>query len=279
MVWYLLKGALPMNMERFLARIGFRGELSVDKPTLDKLMAAHINSVTFENLDQQLGHPVTMGLEDIYRKVVEQRRGGWCFELNGLFGWALREIGFEVDYLAGQVGRRADDPEFLADHMLLRVNLDLPLLVDVGFGCGLASSLPFAPNAQLQAPYNVSVSQLDKTYLRYSEHVRGEPATYDFTMTSVDRSYFDPACHRLQTDPQSPFLRTLTAQKRLGDQHLILRGLVLLTVARDANHDQILKSKEELVGCLKNLFGLEVPEIAEIWPSLVQRHEVLFGST
>jgi N-hydroxyarylamine O-acetyltransferase len=162
--------------------------------------------------------------------------------------------------------------------MLLRVNLEEPLLVDVGYGCGLARSIPLAPNAQLQRPYDVSITALDGSFLRYGEQVRSVSGSYDFTLEPVERSYFDAACHRLQTDAASPFLRTLTAQQRRGDDHLVLRGLVLKTIGRDATQELVLQSKEELVHCLRSTFGLEVPSVADIWPKLKHRHDELFNS-
>jgi N-hydroxyarylamine O-acetyltransferase len=97
-------------------------------------MQAHLLAVPFENLDVQLGVAVSTRPEDAYEKVVRRRRGGWCFELNGLFKWALTEIGFEVQSLAGVVGRVASEPPQEPDHLLLRVDCDEPLFVDVGFG-------------------------------------------------------------------------------------------------------------------------------------------------
>lgn len=252
--------------------------MKVNRTVLDQLMTTHVNAVTFENLNQQLGRPVTMSLNDIFEKVVEERRGGWCFELNSLFAWALEQLGFEVQILAGQVGRQEGDAEFLANHMLLRVDLDQPFLVDVGFGCGLARSVPLSPGTHMQSPYDISVRELGDGFMRYSEQVQGDPQTYDFTLTPVERDYFSPACDRLQTDADSPFLRTLTAQRRHGDQHHVLRGLVLRVVGRQATQEQNFHSREQLVDCLREFYGLDVPEIADIWPDLLRRHEELFGS-
>ena len=269
-----------MDLDLFLERIGIPQGVSLgaNRTTLDQLMVAHTNAVTFENLNQQLGRRVTLSLEDIFKKVVEDHRGGWCFELNSLFAWALEQLGFEVQMLAGQVGRQEGAPVFLANHMLLRVDLDEPLLVDVGFGCGLARSIPLLPGTQMQPPYDVSVSELSDGYLRYSEHVRGEPATYDFTLEPVTTSYFDDACERLQTDPESPFLRTLTAQRRESHQHLVLRGLVWRVIGQERTEEQVFASQEQLLTCLNEAYGLDMPEIADIWPDLLRRHEELFGS-
>ena len=92
-----------MDVDAYLVRIGYFDSVQPNRATLEGLMQAHLRSVPFENLDQQLGVPVTTNLADIYEKVVLRNRGGWCFELNQLFGWLLQEIGFEVSFLAGYV--------------------------------------------------------------------------------------------------------------------------------------------------------------------------------
>ena len=268
-----------MNLDRYLERIGYQGTASptADRTALEWLMKTHVNAVTFENLNQQLGRPVSMDLQSTFDKVVEEHRGGWCFELNSLFAWALEQLGFEVQILPGLVGRQEGAP-LVADHMLLRVDLDQPYLVDVGFGGGLAQPIPLQTGTDLQAPYKVSVQVLGDGYVRYGEQVGDKTATYDFSLEPVDVDHFEGACHRLQTDPESPFLRTLTAQRRDGDQHLVLRGLVLRRIGRDTAEETVFTSAAQLVDCLKHTFGLDVPEVSTIWPTLLQRHEELFGA-
>ena len=83
-----------MKLNAYLRRLGWTGTPKVDRETLTGLIHAHLASVPFENLNQQMGIPVSMDLEQIYDKLVHQKRGGWCFELNNLFAWALTELGF-----------------------------------------------------------------------------------------------------------------------------------------------------------------------------------------
>jgi N-hydroxyarylamine O-acetyltransferase len=89
-----------MHLLSYLERVGFRHTPRVDITTLQDLLRAHVCSVPFENLDVQLGRPLTTDVDDAYRKIVIDRRGGWCYEQNGLFGWALQQIGFEVTRVA-----------------------------------------------------------------------------------------------------------------------------------------------------------------------------------
>ena len=90
---------MPMKLQRYLGRIEFRGSVEPNFGTLAAIHKAHVCSVPFENLDVQLGRPQSVRIEDAYEKIVTNRRGGWCYEQNGLFGWSLSEIGFNVSAL------------------------------------------------------------------------------------------------------------------------------------------------------------------------------------
>ena len=148
----------PMDLSAYLDRIAFTGDPRPDRATLDALMHAHLMAVPFENLDQQLGRRVTTNLTAAYAKVVDRQRGGWCFELNGLFGWALAEIGFEVDSLAAFVDRDPAAPR-PASHKCLRVQCGEPLLVDVGFGGSQLQPVPLRPGETQQPPYQFAISE------------------------------------------------------------------------------------------------------------------------
>lgn len=117
----------------YLARLGLDG-VSVDAAGLAALQAAHLVAVPFENLDVWAGREVRCDETWTLSKVVERRRGGWCFELNGAFAALLEHLGFRVTRLAATV--LLVDPSPFPDHLTIRVDLDRPWLVDVGFGVG-----------------------------------------------------------------------------------------------------------------------------------------------
>ncbi|WP_051927398.1 arylamine N-acetyltransferase family protein [Ruegeria halocynthiae] len=265
-----------MDLKKYRERIGYSGPLRPDRATLDALIKAQLRMVAFENLDQQMGVPVSNSLISTYDKVVLRRRGGWCFELNTLFQWALRKIGFEVSALAGFVGQDKPTKNQKPDHMLLKVDCDGPLLVDVGFGGGMSASVPLLPGAILQQPYRIALTNERGGFIRYSERLSDTETGFWFTLENVEASVFEPASRNLQTDPNSPFLRTLTAQRRYPGKHVILRGLVKKTIDAESIHEEILSSSQALVDCLKGDFDLTVPEIAACWTKLKQRHQDLF---
>lgn len=266
-----------MELGAYLDRINFATDVRPDRTTLNALMRAHLSSVPFENLDQQFRRPVSTDAPSAYAKVVGRRRGGWCFELNALFGWALSEIGFDVHNLAGHVGRKGSGRTLPADHKFLLVNCDEPLLVDVGFGGSLLEPVPLAPGEAWQAPYRIEITKEDQGYLRFTERADGEPSWFDFRPTPVGDNHFDATSARLQTDGSSPFRRTLTIQRRYEDHHIVLRGRVLRIVGIEGTNECVLPSSEELVSCLHDQFGLDVPEVASLWPRIKARHDQLFG--
>jgi N-hydroxyarylamine O-acetyltransferase len=267
-----------MNLDHYLTRIGFTGDPCPDRATLTALMLAQLQTVPFENLDQQLGIPVPTDVQSAYTKVVENHRGGWCFELNALFRWALSEIGFEVQTLAGHVGNNGESRTAPADHMFLAVECEEPLLVDVGFGGSMIEPIPLFQANTHQPPYILTVTEEDNGYFRFSEQLAdAEPTSFDYKLTPVGDTYFDDISKSLQNDETSSFLRMLKAQRRYPDRHVILRGCVKKTVAPQGTNEQVLCSGKALLDCLRDDFNLDVPEIASVWPRISKRHRELFG--
>jgi N-hydroxyarylamine O-acetyltransferase len=131
-----------MKPERYLSRIGIEPAQvqTPDCDTLERLQQAHVTTIPFETLsitgdpfENRPGEGVSLAVSDLYEKIVTCQRGGFCYELNGLFGWLLTELGFEVDRLSARI---EFDGELgpLANHLTLLVSLDQQYIVDVGWG-------------------------------------------------------------------------------------------------------------------------------------------------
>ena len=123
-----------MNTDAYLKRINYTGPLEPSPETLRALQVAHLRTVPFENLSIHAGEPIVLEENALFTKIVERRRGGFCYEANGLFAALLRALGFEVAMLAAGVAKSQGGfgPQF--DHMTLMVTLDERWLADVGFG-------------------------------------------------------------------------------------------------------------------------------------------------
>jgi N-hydroxyarylamine O-acetyltransferase len=262
-----------------LHRIRFDGGARPDLATLRALHRAHQYAVPFENLDVQLRRPVVLDLEPNYDKIVRQRRGGWCYEMNCVMGWALNEIGFEVMRMSAGVMREQAGDAQLGNHLCLLVCLDQPYLVDVGFGGSLAEPLPLRASEREDRPYRLGLSELPDGYWRFSETAHGDPFTFDFRAVPADETLIAQKCQFLQTDPASPFIQNLVVQRRTADTHLSLRGRVLAAIHSTRVDKKLLSSADELVATLRDSFDLDIPEAATLWPSICARHDVLFPST
>src|SRR5882724_471677 len=131
-----------MNVSAYLHRIGYSGPHTPTLGTLRQIHRAHLETVPFENLDISLGLPIVLDQDAFVHKIVEENRGGFCYELNGALAALLREMGFRVTLLSARAPKKDGSPGPEFDHLTLRVDLDQPWLVDVGFGeCFLEPSL------------------------------------------------------------------------------------------------------------------------------------------
>jgi len=140
-----------MNLAAYFHRVGYRGRYQPDFALLSTLTAAHTQSIPFENLDVLLGRPISLEPDALFQKLVVDRRGGYCFEQNGLFLEVLRELGFQVTPLSARVRlQRPRDFTPPRTHVFLRVELDgESWLTDVGVGgLSLTSPLRLASDAE-----------------------------------------------------------------------------------------------------------------------------------
>jgi N-hydroxyarylamine O-acetyltransferase len=266
------------DLANYLKRIGYQGRVEANLQTLAALQRTHVHSVPFENLDVQLRRSVGLDLDHCYDKIVKRRRGGWCYELNGLFGWALQKIGFSVTRIsAGVMRERAGDAQ-LGNHLCLLVQLDQPYLVDVGFGGSLAYPLPLEATSHDHSPYRIWLQQLDDGYWRFSEQAHDDPFSFDFREDVADEELFRLKCIMLQTSADSTFVQNLVVQRRIRDIHVALRGRVLTTLTASGVSKKDLGSPEELVATLNKMFDLDVPEARDLWPAICARHEALFAN-
>lgn len=210
----------------YLERIGYSGTPGVDANTLAELQKAHLLAVPFDALDCYLGQPVTPAPEDAYRKVVEHRRGGFCFELNGLFGWLLTRIGFRITPLGARVvlGNHLTAPY---SHMALMVELDRRWLVDVGFGRPFAlEPLDIDARGEQRRGDRRFRVVADGASLTAEELGTSEPRAYQFSLDPAPPHRLAEQCRYYATDSRSPLVRSGPVSQLFDD------GWVTVTRAR-----------------------------------------------
>lgn len=271
---------MTTELAAYFDRIGFEGPPKADGATLYALCRAHTNSIPFENLDVQLGRETARSQSEIHDKLVSRQRGGWCYEQNGLMGWALGEIGFDVTRLVAGVMRAQAGDGQLGNHLCLLVRLEgEDLLVDVGFGSSLLGPMPIMTGARVDAPFEVGLTQVDDGYWRFWESAHSDPFSFDFKIAPADQSVLDAKRIWQETDPASPFVQNLVVRRRDGVLHHTLRGKVLTTATIVGLDSRELATADELVDVLDDVFGLDMPEAASLWPAIIARHAALFPGT
>jgi N-hydroxyarylamine O-acetyltransferase len=240
-----------VNLDAYLERIGLTRPIEPNLEGLEKLQRAHLSTVPFENLDVHARRGV--GTEDAVTvdKVVRRRRGGWCFELNGAFATLLTALGYEVDRYAATVLQPPISP--IPTHLTLRVQIDRPYLVDVGFGDSFIRPLPLdspGPHDGGSGRYHFLFEDGITTLLSLDSDGTSTPQ-YRFRSVALRPSDFETASNHLQTAPGLRWTQTRFATR------LIDGGPDRVTLLEDQ-----IKFRRDGV-------WLEEPVTREAWPDLL----------
>lgn len=267
-----------MDVQAYLDRIGFVGAPKVDVETLKTLHRMHLRAIPYENFDVQFRRTMTLDPAAAFEKIVRQRRGGWCYEMNGLLAAALREIGFTVTEMAGAVLRAERGVSSHANHMVLRVDLDRPYIADVGLGDGLLEARPMALGSHHCAGFDFALEQLDDGWLRFHNHPLGGAPYFDFRNEPADREQMAATCRFLSTSPESIFTQTALALRHRPGGVTSLLGRTLNHIQPGRKSTQLIETADEFAAVLRHYFDLDLPEAADLWPAICTKHEELFGA-
>ncbi|HWS86646.1 MAG TPA: arylamine N-acetyltransferase [Pyrinomonadaceae bacterium] len=249
-----------MNVEAYLERIDYRGPLAPTAETLRRLHVAHLLAVPFENLSIHAGEPVVLDDEALFDKVVARRRGGFCYELNGLFAALLRALGFRVEMLSARVARRDGGfgPEF--DHMALLVNLEERRLADVGFGDSFAEPLLLDERGEQRQGSRSFRIEEDGGRLVYSMKEAGGDWEPQYRFGLEPHAYEDYAemCRFHQTSPESHFTRGRVCSLLTPEGRVTLSGSRLITTRGGERFEQELGGEAERDAALLEHFRISM---------------------
>jgi N-hydroxyarylamine O-acetyltransferase len=251
---------VTLDLDAYLERIGYRGPVEPTRGVLDELHLGHVTRIPFENVDILLGRPIRLDLESLQRKLVQGRRGGYCFEHNTLFAAALEAVGFGVTRLGARVrfGARGVTAR---THMALLVETDGEgRLADVGFGGGsILGSLPIEPGPEVdQFGWRFRLVDDDDARVVQTRRPGGWIDLYSFTFEPQYPVDDEMANHFASTHPSSPFTRTLTAQLCAPERSLILRGRKLIEETPTGETASRVRD-DELLDVLAERFTLSFP--------------------
>lgn len=221
-----------MNVKEYLKRIGIDENFLEPTPdNLELLQRQHLSHIPFENLDIHWQRPIVLDTAKFYKKIVESERGGFCYELNGLFAWLLNSLGFQSKIISARVFKASNElsPEY--DHLAILTKIeDEECLVDVGFGSFIAEPLKFILNVeQMDATGTYLIKKYDENYFQVVKKDNGQwVSEIAFQTLSRDLSEFAEMCNFHQTSPESHFtqgevcsLMTASGRKTLTDNKFI----------------------------------------------------------
>jgi N-hydroxyarylamine O-acetyltransferase len=246
------------DLNAYLARIHFTGPTAPDPETLRRLHLAHLYAVPFENLDISLGRKIVCDQQKFLRKVVESRRGGFCYELNGAFASLLRALGYGVTLLSARVSR-ADggaSPEF--DHLALRVDLEDPWLADVGFGDSFLEPLRLKPDVeQEQHGRTFRITKVENVMIVERQEATGQwRPQYQFRLVPRQIAEFAARCHYHQTSPDSHFVQQRICTLATPGGRITLSDLKFIRTRDGVREERLLRDEAEWRTVLEKDFGV-----------------------
>lgn len=248
------------ELSAYLDRIGLAAPPRPTADGLAELHLAHATHVPFENIDVLLRRPIRLDPESLHRKLVRDRRGGYCFEQNALLAGVLERFGFRVTRLAARVRYRASRL-LPRTHMLLAVECDGGTwLADVGFG-GSGLLVPMRLEAgleQRQFRWSYRVVREGGNWVLQAGRGGEWQDYYAFTLEPQEPVDYEVANYYVSTHPDSAFTRTLAVQIPTPERRHILRNRELTTDHGDRVETRTV-ADDELPDLLAGVFGLTVP--------------------
>ena len=211
----------------------------------------------FENLSIHAHEPIVLEDEALFTKIVERRRGGFCYEANGLFAALLRALGFDVEMLSAEVANANGEFSRPFDHMALMVKLDQRWLADVGFGDSFVEPLRIdttSEQVQGEQAFRIVADGLYRVLLRRHED-EWEPQ-YRFTLRAYQYSDYEEMCRYHQTSPQSHFTQNRICSRATPEGRITLSGMRLIVTSKDGREERMLASQEEYEQILREQFGI-----------------------
>ena len=247
-----------MNLPAYLARIGYTGPVAPTLQVLRAIHRAHLLSVPFENLDISRGRKFAVDQDAFVRKIVEESRGGFCYEMNGALAALLQAIGFQVTLLSARVTRQDGTfgPEF--DHLTLRVDLDQPWLADVGFGDSFVEPLRLLPGIAQKDGGQIYRITENANVLQLEKWETGDTwkQMYRFTLQPRQLREFAGMCHYHQTSPESSFTRKRVCTRATPEGRITLSDMKLI-ITHDGNKvERVLSTEDEWRAALRQYFDV-----------------------
>ncbi len=252
-----------LDIKAYLERINYDGSVAPSAELLRDLQIAHLLTVPFENLSIHAKQPIVLDDDALFEKIVRRRRGGFCYEANGLFAALLRELGFDVTMLSAGVAHAEGGfgPDF--DHMALMVTLHERYLLDVGFGDSFREPLLIDESGeQVQGRRSYKIIPDGAHLILMRRDGGGEwNAQYRFTLLPHEYVDYVEMCRYHQTSPQSHFTRTRVCSRATPNGRMTLSEMRFInTSGSGERQERTLVGEDEYAEMLLEHFGIRMTE-------------------
>ncbi|PUZ30181.1 N-hydroxyarylamine O-acetyltransferase [Chitinophaga costaii] len=256
-----------MNLEKYLSRIHYTGEIKPDLATLQELQRLHVLHVPFEDIDIYCGIPIVLSPKKFFQKIVIDQRGGYCYEVNELFYHLLRAVGFTVRRISGRlVSGPRYGPEF--DHLAICVTLDdQQWLVDVGYGDFALQPLAITPglvqhDGHTEYVITDGIVVDGQSYYQVSKwsHAK-QKFSPDFIFSLIPRPLFnfEPMNRWKQTAPESKYRQTLICSLPVNGGRVSLVGNKLVRTHGQVKQVTIVPEGLGRDAILRSVFNIYLP--------------------
>ncbi len=259
---YLQAGWQPslMDKKKYLERIKYTGFIEVADDVLIGLHKQHVYQIPFENLDVYYKRIFNLDLASIYQKIITNERGGFCYELNLLFNWLLKEVGFFSRIIAARIFNEQGTPGPKFDHMAVYVKTKKEFLVDVGYGDLFVSPIEIKIGIQWDGWNYFQIDRLnDHEYLlSMSPDGLNYKKRYIFSLNVVKEEDFNSICLDKQTNPNSYFVKNVVCTKPTQTGRTTIFNNKLIEKNGESRFETLIQDDDNLKRHLKEKFGIVI---------------------
>lgn len=253
---------LKPEVRAYLERIGYEGPLDGSAAALEELQECHLHTVPYENLDILRRKALSLDIDDLLDKIVVQRRGGYCFELNALFGWLLRELDYPVTDFMARFWRDEPAPPPKRRHQVLKVEAGgASYLCDVGVG-GIVPRRPIRMEEGLVHKQGDEAYRLERdSYYGWvlCELKKGEwNWLYSFTEEPQLPKDFIMATYWCENAPDSIFIKNPMVAIRTREGRNTIAGEEFRIFTASGVRSFIPKTEDEYKASLSRYFGIRI---------------------
>ncbi|MGB3401233.1 MAG: arylamine N-acetyltransferase [Microcoleaceae cyanobacterium] len=243
---------------QYLRRIDYQGSIKPTIETLRQLQIAHLYAVPFENISIHLQQPIQLNYSWLFTKIIEQNRGGFCYELNGLFSLLLNKLGFEVTLLSAEVAKEDGTYGRELGHLTLLISGIDNWLVDVGFGESFIYPLKLENGIEInQRKQTYKLINQSDIWTLYQDKEGWKPQ-YRFQLVSRKLEEFNPVCGYNQTNSQSIFKQRLICTRLTPEGRVTLSDHKLIITQNEQRYEKMIEDTTEYKQVLKNNFNIDL---------------------